>query len=122
MNFDKKLNLLLEKSTKDKPETMQEFLEIRKAGAEKIAKAAQEKGGPSLLTAVHFKAKRVPYTQAIKHAKARKDSEPLEGCKERADELVKMLKNWHKMSQNEFQKVMGELEAYGESYIKSQDL
>lgn len=119
MNFDRQLDLLLEKSTKGEPEKLTEFLETRKAGAEKIAKSAQEKGGPSLLTAVHFKAKRVPYTQAIKHSKAREGKEPLEGCKERADELIKMLKSWHKMSQNEFQKVMGELEAYGESYIKS---
>jgi hypothetical protein len=122
MNFDNKLNFLLEKSTKGAPETLPEFLETRKAGAEKIAKAAKEKGGPSLLTAAHFKAKRVPYTQAIKHAKAREDSKPLEGCKERADELVKMLKNWHKMSQTEFQKITGELEAYGESYIKSKEV
>lgn len=122
MNFDNKLNLLLERSTKDSTENLQDFLETRKSGAEKIAKSAQEKGGASLLTAVHFKAKRVPYTQAIKHAKARENDEPLEGCKERAEELVKMLKNWHKMSQNEFQKVMGELEAYGESYIKSKEL
>lgn len=122
MNFDNKLNFLLEKSTKDAPETLPEFLETRKAGAEKIAKSAKEKGGPSLLTAAHFKAKRVPYTQAIKHAKAREKEEPLEGCKERADELVKMLKNWHKMSQNDFQKITGELEAYGESYLKSKEL
>ena len=119
MNFDNKLNFLLEKSTKGQPESLTEFLETRKGGAEKIAKSAQEKGGPSLLTAAHFKAKKVPYTQAIKHSKARKDSEPLEGCKERADELVKMLKNWHKMSQMEFQKITGELEAFGESYISS---
>lgn len=119
MNFDNKLNFLLEKSTKGEPENLTEFLETRKAGAEKIAKNAQEKGGPSLLTAAHFKAKKVPYTQAIKHSKARKDSGPLEGCKERADELVKMLKNWHKMSQTEFQKITGELEAFGESYISS---
>jgi len=33
-----------------------------------------------------------------------------------------MLKNWHKMSQIEFQKITGELEAYGESYIKSKEL
>lgn len=122
MNFDNKLNILLERSTKDAPETLPEFLETRKAGAEKIAKSAKEKGGASLLTAAHFKAKKVPYTQAIKHAKARENDAPLEGCKERADELVKMLKNWHKMSQMEFQKVTGELEAFGESYIKSKEL
>lgn len=122
MNFDNKLNLLLEKSTNGETEKLTEFLETRKAGAEKIAKSAQEKGGPSLLTATHFKAKRVPYTQAIKHSKAREKDEPLEGCKERADEIVKMLKNWHKMSQTEFQKITGELEAYGESYIKSLSL
>ena len=122
MNFDNKINLLLEKSTSEAPATLPEFLETRKAGAEKIAKSAKEKGGFSLLTATHFKAKRVPYTQAIKHAKAREKDEPLEGCKERADELVKMLKNWHKMSQNDFQKITGELEAYGESYLKSKEL
>lgn len=122
MNFDKKLYILLEKSTKEEPEDLTAFIEKRKAGAEKIAKSAQEKGGPSLLTATHFKAKKVPYTQAIKHSKARKNGEPLEGCKERADELVKMLKNWHKMSQKEFQKVTGELEAFGESYISSLDI
>lgn len=122
MNFDNKLNFLLEKSTNGEPQKLTDFLETRKAGAEEIAKAAKEKGGPSLLTATHFKAKKAPYTQAIKHSKARENTEPLEGCKERADELVKMLKNWHKMSQSEFQRVTGELEAYGESYIKSKEV
>lgn len=122
MNFDNKMILLLEKSTSVTQLTMPEFLETRKEAAEKTAKAAKEKGGLALLTAAHFKAKKIPYTQAIKHAKARENDEPLEVCKDRADELVKMLKSWHKMSMMDFQKVTGELEAFGESYLKSKEL
>ena len=71
----------------------------------------------SLLTAAHFKAKHKPYKEAIKHS----DQPPLEECKQKALKVLDQLKNIDSLSQNEWQKLTGELEAYGESYIESKN-
>jgi glycyl-tRNA synthetase beta subunit len=104
---------LLESVKLDK---FQEFLETRKKGAAKIAKSAQEKGGPSLLTAQHFKAKEVPYKKAIEHVS---DETREKYYSEEAEKCLKKLNSWKTMTQKEFQTVMGELEVWGEVYIKS---
>ena len=91
------------------------FIEKRSAGAKKIAKSTQEKGKYSTLTAIHFKAKEIPYNQALKHWEDT-DSKFIE---EKADECFDQLKDWKSMSQHRFQHVMGQLEAYGEVYIRS---
>jgi hypothetical protein len=106
-------NLL--KGNKKDPEDLSTFVEKRSAGAKKIEKAAFDKGGYSTLTGIHFKAKEIPYKHCAKHAND-KDSSFI---KEKADECFNKLKNWHSMSQKEFQHVMGQLEAYGEFYIRS---
>ena len=94
---------------------LHEFIEKRKSGADKIRKSSEAKGGPSILTAIHFAAKEIPYKQAL-------DLSTKDTCKKtlkkKGDELIAKLKSWDTMSQKEFQHVMGQLEAYGEVYIK----
>lgn len=100
---------------KKDPKDLTTFVKKRSAGAKKIETAAFNKGGYSTLTGIHFKAKEIPYRHCAKHAED-KDSTVI---KEKADECFEKLKQWHKMSQREFQHVIGQLEAYGEFYIRS---
>lgn len=111
-NFNKLVQTILE-SKRDK---FTEFLETRKKGAEKIQKSAEEKGGPSILTAQHFKAKSIPYKKALEHA-AEENKETY--YLEEAEKCLDKIKNWKTMTQKEFQTVMGELEVWGEVYIKT---
>jgi len=99
-------------SLKDTDIKLQDFLAKRKAGAAKIASQAQKKGGYSILTAIHFEAKEKPYQECIDHANN------VEYVEKKADACWDKLKNWKSMSQREFQHVMGQLEAYGEVYIR----
>jgi len=111
--FNQEYNsLLLEYTEKE----LISFIEKRKSGAKKIQKSSEAKGGPAKLTAIHFAAKEVPYKQSL--AMASKDN-CAEKLKQKGDELLSKLKSWHTMSQKEFQTVMGQLEAYGEVYIKT---
>lgn len=103
------------KGNKKDPEDLPTFITKRSQGAKKIEKMAADKGGFSTLTAIHFKAKEIPYKQCEKHS----DDEDSKFVKEKADECFEKLKSWDKMSQREFQHVMGQLEAYGEVYIRS---
>lgn len=98
-----------------KENKLEEFLDKRKTGAAKIEKSARAKGGLSLLTAAHFKAKAKPYSEAIKQT----DGKVLDHCKNKALELLEQLKDIDNISQNDWQKLTGELEAYGEAYIQS---
>jgi hypothetical protein len=107
-------NLLLE--AKEDVNELHKFIEKRKSGADKIRKSSEAKGGPSKLTAIHFAAKEVPYKQALQLSTKDSCNKTL---KKRGDELASKLKSWHTMSQKEFQHIMGQLEAYGEVYIKS---
>lgn len=109
-----RLEALMEsiKSELSTKESLKEFISKRWAGAKKIQAAAQKKGGYSLLTSIHFKAKFKPYAACDKHINK------AEFAKKKADECLSRLRNWDKMSQREFQTVMGELEAYGEVYIR----
>lgn len=89
-----------------------EFFEKRAAGAQKIQKQAAAKGGPSKLTAIHFKAKEVPYKQCLKHIDDKSFAE------KKAKACLDKLANWRSMSPEQFQRVMGELEVYGEVFLK----
>ena len=109
LNFE---NFFTESTEPEKNEELETFIEKRKAGAAKIAKQAMIKGGLSSLTAAHFKAKAKPYDICAKHLGDKK------AVKEHIDSLLKKLKSWDEMSQMEFQKVMGELEVYGEVAIQ----
>lgn len=116
MDTFKKLSdsIILEKT--NDVNNLHEFIEKRKNGADKIRKAAEAKGGPAKLTAVHFAAKEKPYKEALSLSTKENCSQTL---KKKAQALVSKLSSWHSMSQKEFQTVMGQLEAYGEIYIKS---
>lgn len=103
---------------KKDPKDLSTFVKKRSAGAKKIETSAFDKGGYSSLTGIHFKAKEMPYRDCAKHV----DDENSQFIKEKADECFDKLKHWHKMSQREFQHVMGQLEAYGEFYIRSLEI
>lgn len=107
-------SVLCEKVIKDCGATdeQKEFVEKRAMGAKKIQHSAEAKGGPALLTAMHFKAKEIPYRESIKHL----GDQPF--IKQKAKDCLRKLSNWDKMSQREFQTVMGQLEVYGEIFIK----
>jgi hypothetical protein len=108
MNFD----LLIEKTLSNIDSKNQEFFDTRAKGARKIEATARAKGGSSVLTAQHFKAKEVPYKECIKNVNNPKF---IEG---KANQCLSKLRGWKNMTQAEFQRVMGELEAYGECFIK----
>ena len=106
--------LLVEELTKEAK--FDEFLNKRKAGADKIQKMTEKKGGYSTLTAIHYAAKEKPYQDCLKwEDKAGKE----EHFKNKASEIYKKLKDLDSLSQREFQSLMGELEVYGEVYLRS---
>jgi len=114
-SFNKLSNSILVEA-KENINQLHKFIEKRKSGADKIRKSAEAKGGPSKLTAIHFAAKEIPYKQALELSTKDTCNTSL---KKKGDDLASKLKSWHTMSQKEFQTVMGQLEAYGEIYIKS---
>jgi hypothetical protein len=95
---------------------IESFIDKRSAGAKKIQQQAEAKGGPALLTSVHFKAKEKPYEYCSNNY------DSLENITKKADEIFDKLKNWKEMSQRDFQHYMGVLEAYGEIFIKIKKL
>jgi Cdc6-like AAA superfamily ATPase len=112
-----KFNLYVEKVENDlKDKKFQEFLSKRKAGATKIEKQTRAKGGYSTLTAIHYAAKQKPYADAIKWEN--RDGKE-KHFKEKAKEIYAKLKDLDNLTQREFQALMGELEVYGEVYIRS---
>jgi hypothetical protein len=115
--FDKVYLNILNEAVKSNEFT--EFLEKRKKGAHKIEVSARKKGGLSLLTAIHFKAKAVPYAKAIKHSTK---ENCIKLCEEQTDAVFEKLKDWKNMSMKDFQAITGELEAWGESYLKSKEI
>lgn len=92
-----------------------EFVQKRKDGANTIKEKAEESGGVALLTAVHFAAKQKPYEYALKVCE-KDDAANL--IKAKADQIFDELKDWSNLSQQQFQKLMGMLEAYGEVYLQ----
>jgi hypothetical protein len=102
-------------------ESLKQFLAKRLSGAIKIADSSQHKGGFATLTAIHYKAKLKPYRDAEKMEK-----NPNMDCDKCNAHYKKMAKQLHakladldKLSQREFQSLMGELEVYGEVYIRA---
>ncbi len=87
-----------------------EFFEKRRKGAVKIAGEAKIKGGPSILTYWHFSAKSAPYNEVLA---AIKRDENEKWFKAKCNELIRKLNS--NMKQKEFQKLMGQLEVYGEA-------
>ena len=116
--------LMLEKRVDTEPSTaeaFQKFLAKRAASAEKIADSAKAKGGYSTLTAIHFAAKARPYAECEKLETEYKDDHDKvnEIYKQKAEEVYAKLKDLDSLSQKEFQAFMGELEVWGEVYIRA---
>lgn len=91
-----------------------EFANIRKTGANKIANNAKEKGGYSLLTWHHFKVK-LPY-----YKKASEGKFDLEAAKKEYMETYKKINL--DMGEIEFQREVGRLEVLGELILKNKKL
>lgn len=91
-----------------------EFTQKRLDGAKKTARLAQGKGGPAILSYHHFRAKFPKYRRAITDFDNKRDPKWLKSEYNR----IKSRLNIDKLSQEEFQKLSGELEAIGELYIK----
>jgi uncharacterized protein (DUF3084 family) len=115
MNFER----LFEKVISNETEAEQEFetfLTKRAAGAAKLAKSAKEKGGYSTLTAIHFAAKEKPYAESEKWSEKEGKEDYY---KQKAVEVYKKLQDLDSLSQRQFQALMGELEVWGEVYIRA---
>jgi hypothetical protein len=114
VNFD----IILEAIKKDMgvEDKFDEFLNKRKAGAEKLEAQTRKKGGYSLLTAIHYAAKEKPYADCLKW-EDKKGKE--KHFKEKAEEIYKKLADLDSLTQREFQDLMGRLEVYGEVYIRA---
>jgi len=115
---------IIEKRVQPDPtteESFQQFLDKRLAGAEKIANSSEHKGGFATLTAIHYKAKLKPYKECSKMEKSKnKNSETAKAhYKKMAKDIYTKLADLDKLSQKEFQALMGELEVYGEVYIRA---
>jgi hypothetical protein len=114
MNFDLVLESIKKKMGVG--QKFEDFLNKRKAGAEKLATSAKAKGGYSILTAIHFAAKEKPYNDCLKwESKNGKEKH----FKAKAKEIYSKLSDLDSLTQREFQTLMGELEVYGEVYIKA---
>ena len=112
--FNQLMDEILTESKKPVKE-FEKFLEARKSGADKIRRTAEAKGGSAKLTAIHFAAKEKPYNQALRTLEKPDFEKTL---KSKANALASRIQQWHKMSQREFQDLMGQLEAYGEVYLE----
>ena len=110
--------VLEEKKKEDQSpeESLNEFLVKRLEGAKKIEKQTAEKGGLSTLTAIHYKAKLKPYIESEKWSKRANKEEHF---KRKAKEIYTKLRDLDSLSQKEFQALMGELEVWGEVYIRA---
>ena len=104
----------IEEDLKDKEFKL--FLSKRKAGASKLAIQTKNKGGYSKLTAIHYEAKAKPYAESLKHAD---DKNRESFFKMKAKEVYSKLSNLDSLSQRDFQSLMGQLEVWGEVYIRS---
>ena len=115
MEFDRLFEKVIENET-EAEKAFDEFLVKRAAGAAKLAKSSYEKGGYSLLTAIHFAAKEKPYAESERWAEKEGKEEHF---KAKAKEIYDKLKDLDSMSQRQFQALMGELEVWGEVYIRA---
>lgn len=93
-----------------------EFLKNRKAGAQESAKKAKEKGGDAIVSYYHFAAKDKPYAEIIRKLREEGLKPAIALCKERYANLIRQVDL--DMDQKKYQAVVGEIEVYGECYIK----
>jgi hypothetical protein len=93
-----------------------DFLKNRKEGAKKSADMAKEKGGDSILSYYHFAAKSKPYSKVISIFKNEGLDAVLKLCKTEYKNLMKTVDL--NMDQKKYQAVVGEIEVYGECFIR----
>jgi hypothetical protein len=93
-----------------------EFLKNRREGAKKTAEAAKEKGGDAILSYYHFAAKNKPYGKVISVFKSEGLDATLKFCKEQYKNLMKNVDL--DLNQKKYQAIVGEIEVYGECYIR----
>lgn len=98
------------------PENFVEFSENRLKGATKIASSAKEKGGDALLTYHHFNVK-LPYYEKASEGKFDFEKSEREYQKN-LGKLVKLTSEGFKISQTDFQELVGVIEVLGELAIK----
>lgn len=119
MNYNRELTekyqLILESNEEL---SFKRFISKRASGAEKIKRSAEKKGGVAELTAAHFAAKAAPYAEGKPWANKKKN---LEYYKSKVDEVYKKLASLDGMSQEDFQRLTGELEVWGELYIQAKE-
>ncbi len=94
---------------------MEEYLDARKKGAQDAADKAKAKGGNALPSYYHFDGKVAAYEKCYKIVKSDKC---LVILGEKYSDTMKKLKKYRDMSQKNFQKIVGELEVWGEIYLK----
>lgn len=107
------------KKEEKKNDEMTSFAEKRYAGAEKIAKAAKEKGGPALLTYHHFKVKLSYYKKAA-NGRLNKDELSKE-YETLINKLTKLSEHIESINQKSFQELVGKIEVVGELLIHLHD-
>jgi hypothetical protein len=115
MDFEKLFEKVISNET-EAEQAFNEFLSKRLAGAEKIQAMTEKKGGYSTLTAIHYKAKLKPYAESEKWAEKEGKEEHY---KAKAKEVYDKLSDLDSLSQKQFQSLMGELEVWGEVYIRA---
>ena len=112
-------DLRLNEASDTKSESFETFADNRLSGASKIADNAKEKGGDAMLTYHHFNVK-LPIYQ--KSAKGKFSPEQgIETLNSLFDELNQSVGKSVKISQVEFQKLVGLIEVWGELLIKYQE-
>jgi len=109
------------KSQKDSNKNFIEFDKSRLMGATKIAEAAKEKGGNSMLTYNHFVVK-LPYYKKAKGGWSVEDRDAaIKEYNELIDELT-ATKDTLEIKQIPFQKLVGKIEVLGELIIKYNEI
>jgi hypothetical protein len=112
-------DLRLNEASDTKNESFEVFADNRLSGASKIADNAKEKGGDAMLTYHHFNVKLPIYQKSAKGKFS-----PEQGIKtlnSLIDELNRSVGKSVKISQVEFQKLVGLIEVWGELLIKYQE-
>jgi hypothetical protein len=99
-------------------ENFEEFCKNRLAGATKITEMAQKKGGDALLTFHHFEVKLPIYSKAAAGKfKLSEATTKLDGLVSKLNQSFSSTEGV-KMSQTQFQKLVGLIEVWGELIIR----
>lgn len=115
IEYNKKYQELIESYN---PNKMKSYLDNRKKSAQDAADKAKEKGGDAMASFYHFDAKVKAYDKCYKIVK--KDDK-LIVLQEKSSDSLKELKKFKNMTQKVFQKIVGELEVWGELFIKCRE-